>query len=407
VLAATVPATGHAAVPAPPAVPVRVLQANVGNVNATPLGCGDQAVKLCLLPVEQRVIERLRALDPEVVLLQEVLPTLVCRPPARDGDVGTPPDSPSLSNPDHLCNPAMAERLAAEEQLDRLLPPAQWQTRCNDASLDPADPERTVPPWDCVGVRRDVGRLASFTSLPGTAPDAVPGETCDNGFTVNAAVLDVRGVAVQVTTAHPDSGPTRAGCRAEKLQRLLEALGGRTPPLPTVLSGDFNLDPYSGSDASTELWDRYVSLDGPTPYRYRSGIAEADPPPVTSNICGLSALDPTGQVLDGVQPPTPPCASVLDHVATTPDVTGACATLGEAPGTERLDGGGGTDHRAILCDLAVTATSDGEPQPVPAEPGAAPAPAGRALPATGGGPAVLGLLALLGALVARRTPRAR
>jgi hypothetical protein len=283
--------------------------------------------------------------------------------------------------------------------------------------IDPAEPTRVIPPWDCIGVRRDVGRIASFTSLPGTAPGAVPGETCDNGFTVSLALLDLHGTPLQVTTAHPDSGQTRAGCRAEKLGRLFAALGGQTPPVPTVVAGDINLDPYRTTDVSTELWSRFVSADGPTPYRYRSGIAEADPPPFTSNICGLSQEDPTGLLLDVVQPPAGPCASTLDHVAATPDVTGTCDTLGEAPGdSRRLDGGGGTDHRGIACELVITAAAARPAAPAPSPPAApqalpapqAPATAatsgGGSLPATGPAPTLVavGAGALLGAALLRR-----
>lgn len=358
------------------AVPVRLLQANLGNINVTPGACGDQAVKLCLQPVEDRITAGLRTLDPDVVVLQEVLPTLVCAPPAKEGDFGTAPTSLSLRNPAHLCNPSVAAALPAAEQLDRLLPPLQWETRCNDPLIDPAQPGRVIPPWDCIGVKRERGRMVAFTSLPGTAPGAVPGETCDNGFTVSVARLDLGGTPLQVTTAHPDSGPSRAGCRAEKLARMFEALGGERPAGPTVVSGDMNLDPYRSPDVSTALWDRFISADGSTAYGYRSGIAEADPAPFTSNLCGPSQLDPTGRVVDPVQPPVGPCASTLDHVAATPDVVGSCDTLGEAPGTSaRLDGGGGTDHRGILCDLSVQTAVASPPSatsmPATAAPGSA------------------------------------
>jgi hypothetical protein len=388
-----------------------VLQANLGNINVTPGACNDQAVKLCLKPVEDRITERVRVLDPDVVLLQEVLPSLVCAPPAKDGDFGTPPTSPSLRNPQHLCNPAVAAMLPAVEQLDRLLPPEQYETRCNDPLIDPADPGRVIPPWDCIGVKRSAGRIAAFTSQPGTQPGAVEGQTCDNGFTVNLARLELGGRPLQVTSAHPDSGGARDGCRAEKLGRMFAALGGDRPPVPTVVSGDFNLDPYRTSDASTELWDRFVSADGSTPYGYRSGVAEADPPPFSSNICGLSQLDPTGLLVDGPQPPTGPCASTLDHVAATADLPGTCDTLGEAPGdTGRLDGGGGTDHRGIACTLSFAApAATPVPSPAPTAPtssAAAPDRASRALAATGAAPAAatVGALALLltGSAAARR-----
>ena len=202
-------------------------------------------------------------------------------------------------------------------------------------------------------------------------PGTVDGETCDNGFTVNLARLEISGRPLEVTSAHPDSGSARAGCRAEKLSRLFTALGGTAPPVPTVVSGDMNLDPYRAPDASTAVWDHFISADGSTPYGYRSGIAEADPPPFSSNICGVSQEDPTGLVLDGAQPPAEPCASTLDHVAATADVTGDCTTL---DGAARLDGGGGTDHKAISCTLVLAGT---DVAPVGGSAGAAPGGAGK------------------------------
>jgi hypothetical protein len=371
-----------AAVAEPP--PVRFLQANVGNINVAPGACNDQAVKLCLAPVEQRLAARLAELQPDVVALQEVLPALVCDPPVKAGDFGTPPESLSLLNPQHLCSPGRRAEQPAPDQVDRLLPPAEWETRCNEPLIDLAAPERVIPPWDCVSVRKARGSIAQFRTLPGSAPGVVPGETCDNGFTVNVATLRVDGAPLQVTSAHPDSGGGRAGCRAEKLQRMFDALGGMRPSVPTVVAGDMNLDPYRTTDASTRVWDAFVGAAGTTPYAYRSGIAEADPAPFTSSICGPSQEDPTGLVLDGVSVPAGPCVSTLDHVAATPDVTGPCDTLGEPPGdSARLDGGGGMDHRGIFCLLTVAGTAAPAPDAPAAEAGT-----GASLPARGSGPAL-------------------
>ncbi len=41
-----------------------------------------------------------------------------------------------------------------------------------------------------------------------------------------------------------------------------------------------------------------------------------------------------------------------DHVVSN-FAAGTCTTLGEAPNTTRLDGGSGTDHRALLCHLSI------------------------------------------------------
>lgn len=397
------------------AVAFRFLQANIGNVNLA--ACNDQAVKICLAPVEARLSERLTELAPDVVALQEVLPALVCLPPAKAGDFGTPATSPSLANPFHLCNPAVRDAFADPDQLDRLLPPRVWETRCNAPLIDPASPDRVIPPWDCLGVRRSAGRLTGFVTLPGSVPGVVPGETCDNGFTVSIGQLELAGRPLQLTTAHPDSGAARAGCRAEKLTRMFAGLAERD--VPTIVSGDMNLDPYRAPDASTQVWDAFVGAG--KAYPYRSGTVEADPAPFTSNICGLSQEDPTGQLLDLVQPPTGPCASTLDHVAASADVVGPCDTLGEAPGdSARLDGGGGMDHRGIACSFTLTAAATpvvadppaagspaaGSPVATPpaGPPGPTPPAATAALPATGGGSTVplLGVVVLAGVLLHRR-----
>jgi len=419
VVVAVLAPAARASATSPPPEPVRFLQANVGNINVAPGACNDQAVKLCLAPVEQRLQQRLAELAPHVVALQEVLPGLVCAPPAKPGDFGTPATSLSLLNPQHLCSAQQRAQQTAPDQIDRLLPPDDWDTRCNAPLIDPAAPERVIPPWDCVGVRRDRGQITAFRTLPGSEPGVVPDETCDNGFTVNLARLVVDGTPLQVTSAHPDSGGARDGCRAEKLQRMFDGLGGGQPPVPTVVAGDMNLDPYRTSDASTDVWNRHVSNGIDTPYRYRSGIGEAEPPPFSSNICGLSQEDPTGLVLDVVTPPAALCASTLDHVATTPDLTGPCDTLGEAPGdSARIDGGGGMDHRGIFCTLRTSLASPPFAGP-PAPPAAAPPPpagtpaAGSsssaqgvdALPATGPPPtSTLGAVVLLacGAALRRR-----
>jgi hypothetical protein len=144
------------------AVTIRLLQANIGNINVAPGACNDQAVKLCLAPVERRLADRLAELRPQVVLFQEVLPGLVCEPPARPGAFGTPPTSASLLNPQHLCSPGQRAGQSDPDQVDRLLPPTEWESRCNAPFIDPADAERVIPPWDCISIRRELGRITAF-----------------------------------------------------------------------------------------------------------------------------------------------------------------------------------------------------------------------------------------------------
>ena len=123
-------------------------------------------------------------------------------------------------------------------------------------------------------------------------------------------------------------------------------------------------------------------------------------------------------MLDVVGVPVPPCATTLDHVATTPDITGPCDTLGEAPGdSARIDGGGGMDHRGIFCVLSVStgrATAPPVTTPVAAPPVSAPpaqrpsverSAAGRSLAATGPAPLAAVAVLLLTAAVGLRRRR--
>jgi hypothetical protein len=72
-------------------------------------------------------------------------------------------------------------------------------------------------------------------------------------------------------------------------------------------------------------------------FAYHSGPAEREPPYFTVD-----------EVLFHL---------TLDHVASD-FAQGTCQTLGMAPGTERLDGGKGTDHRALFCALNLPNTEE-------------------------------------------------
>jgi hypothetical protein len=119
-------------------------------------------------------------------------------------------------------------------------------------------------------------------------------------------------------------------------------------------------------------------------------------------------------------------ARTIDHVVATTGLSGTCTTLGEAPGTARLEGPeGGLDHRALHCEVTVAGAEAGAP-PDRAEdrrpdPGATPEPpptsaaparpaaasAGGPLPATGGGGSAAGTLLVAIALASRGAIRRR
>lgn len=280
-----------------------VVQSNVGNINV--LACNDQVYKLCLRPVEQRAAKALRALHPDIVGFEEILPPKICAA------------APS-PNPQNLCSGP----LTPASQVERLLGPG-YQSRC-DGRFG----------WDCVAVRRRTGKLYGLRTRP------VLSQCTDRGFTLNAATVRLRGWPVTVTSAHPDS--TQTDCRAAQIADFF------THALPSagaaIVLGDFNMDPHRETDSSVDAWKRFV----PHPFAYASSSA------LSSFPCGASQIEVTGLVLDPpvVQPcVVQPCVGPLrsrniDHAVVRGGVRGSC-------NVQRVDGGGGMDHRAQVCRLVI------------------------------------------------------
>lgn len=289
--------------PAEPArVPFTFLQANVGN---SLLACDEPYLyKLCEQAVEDALRDHIAALDPDVVALQEVLPDAFC------DTLAEPEDDPRfVCHPDHLSDePSQARRLLGPD----------YDILCDERSG-----------FECVAARP--GTLSGpYQVAPPVESDAA--ESCDPNFSVGAVHLTVPGAAgFTLVNGHPQSAFIGV-CRDKQLQQVFADDG--LAQGETLLSGDWNLDPYrAGDDPSVITWMQHVGPDEQTRFHYHSGVAERQPPFATNVVAGI--------------------ASVLDHVAST-SLQGTCRTLGEAPDTVRLDGemGGGCDHRALFCELS-------------------------------------------------------
>lgn len=278
-------------------VPLRLLQANVGNLR---LDCREGYLyNLCEIAVEERIREGILALAPDVVALQEVVGPSQC-------EGFEEPDPSRTCHESHLEEePLMARRLLGEG----------FFIACD-----------TRGGFECVGVRETFGRIEGCDGeglCEAETPEAPEG--CDPGFTVSAVtVVPHDGEPFRLVNAHPQSGFQYA-CRREQLRQVFEKLA---PDAPALLAGDFNVDPYVDTDEAVALWLETVG-EGKR-FSYHSGPAEKVPPYPTSE-------SPLG-------------TNVYDHVVSD-FAKGTCTTLGEAPGTERLDGGEGCDHRALLCAL--------------------------------------------------------
>jgi hypothetical protein len=274
--------------------PIVAVQANVGNINIG--GCRVQVYKLCLRPVERRAAAALRALHPDVVGFEEILPPATCR------------EHPATA-PTNLCSGPLRPR----SQVTRLLGRG-YRASCS-----------TRFGYECLAVRRGAGlRVTRLRTLPRLGD-------CDAGFTVDRATLRMQGRRVALLVAHPDS--MDVGCRTRQLRRAFATLPRSGPVLAL---GDWNLDPYREHDASVRLFSRA---------RRRLGLRLATGRRL-SLLPGSSMSDATGRALDvpGPSPYAPPYGNrTVDHVLVR-GYAGRCRV-------RRIDGGGGMDHRAQVCHL--------------------------------------------------------
>jgi endonuclease/exonuclease/phosphatase family metal-dependent hydrolase len=267
-----------------------VLTANVGNGDPR---CVFQRLKLCRSEVEARLTESLAELRPEVVALQETLPDHLCEgvPPVDNG---------------HVCSEEYAE-----PQVRRLLG-LDYSIVCEESNF-----------IECIGVRTDVGEIlgCELGALCTSSRVVTIAPGCRTHLTVFAATVKVSGRTFDIVNAHPEN--RSAECRLDSLQQVFE--GDLIREDEALVLGDLNLDPWRGDDVSTEYWNTQV---GPShAFYYHSGPAEQNPPHPTIFY--------------------PLFRRTLDHVVSN-FLAGSLLTLGEAEGSVRLDGGGGTDHRALF-----------------------------------------------------------
>ncbi len=285
-----------------------LLQANVGNVA---LSCGGYKYKLCYASTEERIAAGIAAQHPDVISLQEVLSLEQC-------------EAVTENEPAMAC---FAEHMAVVKEQSRRLVGPGYTIACD-----------TRNHFECVAVKMafgsiagcPLGELCTDADVDETAPP--PGAGCDDGFSVSAVtILPRHARPFRLVDLHPPSGKA-VDCRRAALVQVFEGARALARGPRTLLSGDFNLDPFAGNDASEQYLRAHVGAG--TAFRYHSGPAEHSPPLPTAFY------------------PFPVGNHIYDHVISN-FAAGTCQTLGVATGTDRLDGGSGTDHRALACRLAI------------------------------------------------------
>lgn len=325
---------------AEPPVRMRLLTWNVGNTDADD---PHYAFRLKHQAYEDFVRDRIRTMAADVVLLQEVLSPHRCEGFAE-------------SSPSRTCHDAASR----EPPIRRLLGP-DYSIVC--------DARRQV---ECIGVRTSFGNIAGVppgglvlggaetAPLPLSPCDRSRGECnderCDDESTVSAATIATAGGTVRLVHVHPMApAKTDAGvfwgepCRHRQLRQAFESLSG-DGHAPTVVAGDFNLDPVRLiAEREAALWSTYV----------REGRRFRDLTP--SAPSGVQYGTRRGSL--GI---------AIDHVLVE-RALGACTVhghdVGPDAGTDPLDAdfewsrlelsdterrAARIDHFAITCDLALS-----------------------------------------------------
>lgn len=279
---------------------VSVLTANIGNLSP---GCRKYNFKPCYSDVERRISTRVAQLAPDLVTFQEALPSWQYagfreRSPHK---IGFAPDSRTSS-----------QRIFGDEY-----------TIFEDARHQ----------YLCTAVRKSFG---TATGLQGSFARTTPEfQDCNNGFMVTAVTIQpASGPPFDLVNIHLQSSSIR--CRVKVLEYIFGDTGRATPMLPTeniLVMGDFNFDPWRSRSADVTCWQRILSRGWHgRPLVYHSGTAERQPPHPTSRFLLLPRT--------------------IDFVASN-FLGGVCSVLGESPGTTRLDGGRGMDHRGVFGSLVL------------------------------------------------------
>jgi endonuclease/exonuclease/phosphatase family metal-dependent hydrolase len=317
--------------------PLRLLTWNVGNADTRD---PHYALRIGSQRYENHVRDRIAALSPDVVFLQEVLSPARCAGfVERDAS--------------RTCHAAVDR----DPPVRRLLG-ADYSIVC--------DARRNV---ECVGVRTSFGRIEGVEPgalvLGGAETPALPlagcewlrggcsDERCDVESSVSALRVATRRGPVHLVHAHlmapgksPDGVFWGEPCRRRQLEQAFAASGGAdATAAPTVIAGDFNLDPVRLiGEREAALWSSHVGE-------------------------GRRFRDLTPSAPDGTRYGTRRGSLWIatDHVLVS-RATGACTVhghgVGADPGTEALDAGfdwsqlpggardrGRIDHFAISCEL--------------------------------------------------------
>ena len=269
-------------------------------------------------PAEAALTRYLAAQRPAIAAFQEIFHDPWCE---------TIPVDPAL---DFVCRGYSPDRPL---QVERLLGP-DYQVACAEGQED-----------NCLGVRRDVGRILDCPldePCPGGLAGTGPPDGCSRGARVGRLVVELAdGRELVVVNVHGTSGFSGEDmrCRVSQFEQVFVDRGDGTPAADgerNLVLGDLNTDPLllEGLDPSATTWVRFVGdpddpddPDDPRRFRWIS----SPEPGADASYLGLVRID---------------------HVVS--DVgRGSCFVGGVTGGTEPPTDAIYWDHRPVVCDLAL------------------------------------------------------
>jgi endonuclease/exonuclease/phosphatase family metal-dependent hydrolase len=268
---------------------LRVLGANLGNAD---LRCRGYVYKLCLGEVETRIRDRIRAINPDVAVLQETFPDERCTDRMRQ-------------DPNSVCS-------LLGQQCERLLPPSIYEVRWTQLAHGK---------YECTGIKKTKASITSSYDIDATF-------MCDGNDTgaLRTDVSWASGGEAEILNAHlVGISFGNDPCRSQQIHNVFVNAAEAGPP-ESMIAGDMNTDPYRPL-ACSYAWDESAAEWQANMTQYHYEYHSTDQPTAT---CAF-AWDVT-----------------IDHVVSNA-YQGSCVVLdGEPP---RLDGGEGMDHYALECAL--------------------------------------------------------
>jgi endonuclease/exonuclease/phosphatase family metal-dependent hydrolase len=273
-----------------------ILTANVGNVDPR---CLPLVFKLCRNDVEARIAASIQSLSPDVVALQETLPPSNCT-------------SLMALDTGNVCSNS-----SDIPQIRRLLGDA-YTIVCESRNS-----------YECIAVHQDAGGIRGCGQGELCHTDRIDEqpEGCRPNVAIMGATLEIQGRTFDIINAHPESRSPE--CRNASIIQIFTDVGdgiGLVREEHALIVGDLNMDPWRDDELSVQTWNSFVGAPETHPYYYHSGMAEHDPQYFTLEY--------------------PTFSRTYDHVVSN-FLEGTTLVLGESPGTYRLDGGSGMDHRAV------------------------------------------------------------